>query len=105
MPQEGQSVFKEPAGMYGGESKDEINLSLKFPSGLAFRVYDDFDEKAITKREDGSFLVEATFPGGDWLFDYLLSFGAEVEVLGPPQIRGRMRAMAEKIMRKHADKT
>ncbi len=105
LPPEEKNGRGEPPDFYGGKNPKEISLKLIFPPGLAYRVYDDFDEKAITRGEDGFFTVTAAFPDGEWLFDYLLSFGADVEVAEPPEIRARMARTAQKIMQKHTDQT
>ena len=70
---------------------------LLFSSAAAFRVYDDFERQCIQTREDGCLLVRTSMPAEDWAVQYLLSFGAEVTVLSPPQLRGRVAAEAKKI--------
>lgn len=77
-----------------------IALKLKIAAKGAYRVYDDFSEKDITKKEDGSYIVTATMPGGEWIFNYLFSFGPLLEVIEPESIRlemiTRIKNMAEK---------
>lgn len=66
----------------------ECAVTLQFPAGAAFRVYDEFASESIQTNEDGSLTVTARMPLGDgWLYGYLLSFGGAAEVLGPPQVR------------------
>lgn len=62
-----------------------VNLKLKFAPRSAFRVYDEFNN--YRKNEDGSFIVEVTYPKGEWIFGYIESFGEECEVLEPADIR------------------
>ncbi|MBK1809991.1 YafY family transcriptional regulator [Clostridium sp. YIM B02505] len=67
--------------------KERINLVLKISKEGAYRVYDDFDEENITKHEDGSYTVKVSMPNGEWIYNYLLSFGTVLEVIEPESIR------------------
>lgn len=58
---------------------------MKFAPSSAFRVYDEFDN--YRQNEDGSFIVEVTYPKGEWIFGYIESFGEECEILEPEDIR------------------
>ena len=69
---------------------------------MAYRVYDEFDQSCVTPQPDGSLLVEAVFPEDQWLYGYLLSFGAGVEVLSPGALRRRLAALGWKIFWAHA---
>lgn len=80
-----------------------VEARLRFDSHLAYRVYDEFDESCVERLEDGSLLVEAVFPEDQWLYGYLLSFGAGVEVLAPDALRQRLAAMAGEICRVHTE--
>ncbi|WP_442852662.1 hypothetical protein [Bacillus sp. 1NLA3E] len=35
----------------------------------------------VSKNEDGYFIVQTRFPKGNWLINYVLSFGSVAEVL------------------------
>ncbi len=80
-------------------AQQTVNLKLKVLPEGAYRVYEDFSEKEITKLNDGSFLVTVSMPGGEWLYPYLFSFGTALEVLEPQGIRNetarRLKNMAE----------
>ncbi|WP_238886773.1 YafY family protein [Clostridium sp. YIM B02551] len=67
-----------------------ININLKFSSEGAYRVYDEFQEKEIIKNEDGSYTVISQMPEGEWLYNYLLSFGTMLEVIETQNIRDEM---------------
>ena len=82
-----------------------VEARLRFASCLAYRVYDEFDQSCVTRREeDGSLVVEAVFPEDQWLYGYLLSFGAGVEVLAPDTLRRRLAALGQEIFRAHSGK-
>lgn len=75
----------------------ETNIKLKISPRLAFRVYDEFDRESITVMPDGSMLVEACFPMDSWVIGYIFSFGTNVEILHPPNLRQQLWAYAEEI--------
>lgn len=84
----------------GDFSSEEVLLKLKISQEGAYRVYDDLDEKTITKNEDGDYIVKVSAPSGEWLYPYLLSFGTLLEVLEPQSVRKeiakRLKVMSEK---------
>lgn len=76
-------------------------LRLRFQPGLAYRVLDEFAPDQVLREPSGSFLVETKFPTGEWLFQYLLGFGAGVEVLDPPPIRDEMQKRLKKTLEQY----
>lgn len=64
-----------------------VDFKLKFSSEVAYRLYDEFDEKSIIKNQDGSFNVSAALPNEEWVSDYILSFGCNVEVIEPKNVK------------------
>ena len=102
-----QEVFTEkvpgelPNGVQAENTQKWIQVCLKISDTGAYRIYDEFDEKEVTKNGDGSFTVTASLPENEWLIRYLLSFGADAEVLNPPHIRDRLRNELNKISSKY----
>ncbi len=84
-----KEVFKE----------DFITLKLKLSEKLAYRVYDEFN--TITELEDGSFIVEVIYPKGDWIYNYITSFGEDCEVLSPEEVRLDVKTKLEKILKNY----
>lgn len=78
-----------------------VDIRLKIASGGAFRVLDDFDEKNFSKNEDGSFIVQTRLPEGDWLINYILSFGSVAEVLEPVSIRELVRESLKNTLKQY----
>ena len=70
-------------------------VRLRFPRGMAYRVFDEFEESQVTRTEDGDFLVAAPMPVDEWVLSFLLSFGTQVEVLEPVYLR---ELLAQKVM-------
>ena len=79
-----------------------VEAKLRFSSAIAYRVYDEFDQHCVTVQPDGTLLVEAVFPEDQWLYGYLLSFGAAVEVLSPESLRQRLAQLGREIFRVHS---
>ena len=82
-----------------------VETRLRFASCMAYRVYDEFDQSCVTRQDDGTFLVETVFPEDQWLYGYLLSFGAGVEVLAPDALRQRLAILGREIYRAHCCKS
>lgn len=80
-----------------------VTVRLRFTPAMAYRVYDEFDESCVTREPTGNLLVAVTLPDDNWLYGYLLSFGAMAEVLDPPAVRRRLAKMAADIWRKNAE--
>ena len=56
----------------------------------------------IEQQPDGSLLVQVRLPQDGWVVGYLLSFGAEAEILDPPEMRAEVAALAKAIWEQHA---
>ncbi|AOK91201.1 MULTISPECIES: helix-turn-helix transcriptional regulator [Paenibacillus] len=76
-----------------------IEVTLHISAQGAYRVYDEFAEKTITQKEDGSYTVTAQFPVGNWLDSYLLSFGPLLIEVSPEQVRTRILSHLETMKR------
>ena len=73
-----------------------VDLRLRFAPSAAWRVRDYFHPRQILREPYGSLLVECTFPEDQWLLSFLLSFGAQLEVLSPAYWRGILRKELKK---------
>ena len=68
-------------------------IHLRFDRALAYEVRSRFDPARVSRSRDGSLEVVIENPLSDWLINWILSFGAGVEVLEPLALR---RAVAER---------
>ncbi|SDY23090.1 helix-turn-helix transcriptional regulator [Eubacterium barkeri] len=66
---------------------------LRLSPSVAYRVRDEFS--TYTTLPDGRFEVTLEVPPGDWLYQYLATFGAHCEILSPPSLREEMRRRLE----------
>jgi predicted DNA-binding transcriptional regulator YafY len=64
---------------------------LKVDSEMAYRIYDEFPISAITKQEDGSFLIRTQLMAGGWIYGYLMSYEDHVEILEPETLREEVK--------------
>lgn len=78
-----------------------ISLVFKIDPIMAYRVYDEFDPSQITILEDGTFLVHATYPEGEWVYGNILSYGEHLEVLEPVAVRQEIGHRLEKSLKKY----
>lgn len=82
-------------------SQKWINVQVKIAPQGAYRVFDEFDESEITRNQDGSFTVATSLPENEWLFHYILSFGTDIEVLTPQNIREMIQGKLNEIIWKY----
>lgn len=71
---------------------------LHFSEKIAYKVYDEFQEKYIKKLEDGTLEVTFRYQLSDWTFRYLLSFGEHVKIIAPIEARNMLKEKAKKIL-------
>lgn len=76
-----------------------IDLKMLFNANMAFRVYDDFDRRNVHKNSDGTFTVQVRWIDDPWLYSFLLSFGANVQVLQPQNVKDTLLAQAREIVK------
>ncbi len=76
-------------------------IVLLFSKEIAYRVYDEFDETEIEYQKNGDLVVHAEMPVDPWLIGYLLSFGAQVEIIEPTYLKNLLAAQAQEIYKKN----
>lgn len=80
--------------------KEEYNTPvfvLHFSEKIAYKVYDEFQEKYIKKLDDGTLEVTFRYQLSDWTFLYLLSFGEYVKIIEPVEAKNILKEKARKI--------
>ena len=68
-----------------------IKLKMRFHEKLLYTLYDYFNEEDIVFNSSGTVEVEFIFPHTDWIYNFILSFGADVEVLEPKHVREEVK--------------
>lgn len=67
-----------------------FELEFMFAPNVAYRVYDEIDEGAIERADNGSFYVHVRLPEDNWLYGFLMSFGKDVEIIKPKHVRKKL---------------
>ncbi len=75
-----------------------LTMKLKIDASQAYRVYDEFEGEGIEKFPDGGFIVTVTYPAGEWVIGYILSFGCHAEVLSPAELRDEIKVRLKKTL-------
>ncbi len=78
---------------------DLLEVTLKLAPQAASRVLEEFEN--AQQMEDGSFLVCFCMPHGEPLFQYVLSFGEQCEVISPPQARQEIARRLKKMLERY----
>lgn len=89
---------------YPEEPVDDANynaVQIRFDKDMSYRIYDEFDESQIEKDTYGDFIVTARLPEDNWLIEYLLSFGAQAEVIYPTYLKEVIAQQAKEIYEKN----
>lgn len=76
-------------------------ITLRFPKEMAYRVYDEFDATQVWRQENGDLIASARMPDDAWLVGFLLSFGAQVDVIEPAYLREVLAEQAKLILEKN----
>lgn len=82
--------------------ENTVRLVLRFTDKARHLAEEWFGaaELELELEQDGEvrkWLVAANFPEDSWLYGFILSFGAEAEVLEPPHIRSIIRQAAQRV--------
>ena len=64
---------------------------------MSYRVYDEFDAEEIQVLPSDELIVTSEMPLDSWLVGYLLSFGAQVQVMEPACLHEILSEQAMKI--------
>jgi len=76
-----------------------IELTLKFSEKITPLVEEFFNKENLERAEDGGLIARTRMPEDGWMYGYILSYGAYVEVLEPPHIRDIIKTAAGQISR------
>jgi predicted DNA-binding transcriptional regulator YafY len=88
-------LVEEP---FAGLKDKLIDLKLKFSLSAIGRIEDYFPQNDIQYLGD-HILVQTQYPDDFWLYQTLLSFGKELEVIEPEHIRKRLQEEAQDMLR------
>jgi predicted DNA-binding transcriptional regulator YafY len=75
-----------------------IHLVLQFSEEALYRLCDDYDDDYIIHNPDGSYTIALDIPEDEWVYGYIMSFGASVRVLEPEHIKQIIRCRCEAVL-------
>ncbi len=78
-----------------------IELVLEINKAMTYRVYDEFESKEITKKEDGNFIIKVKYPENEWVYGYILSFGEYAKVLNPGYAKNRIKDKLQRTLKNY----
>jgi predicted DNA-binding transcriptional regulator YafY len=61
-----------------------------------------FGIESVIPDDEGYYISQVAFPEDNWLYGFILGFGADVEVLEPLHIREEIRRIAEQIVQNYS---
>lgn len=95
-----------PANIWEGAGKsyntEMVTLVLRIDEKMAYRIFDEFEQENIIRNKDGSYTITITFPSGEWIFGYIMSYGEYAEVLEPKNIRKEIKRKFEESVKKYS---
>lgn len=71
--------------------RPDVTLKLQIAPEMAYRIYDEIGDAQAVQNSDKSYTVTVTWPEDEWVYGFLLSFGAYVKVLEPVHVREKLR--------------
>ena len=75
---------------------DFVTITLKLSKKMAYRVYDEFSQYKTLP--SGDFIATLTMPRGDWVYQYLATFGEDCEIIEPEDIRLQIKDKLQKTL-------
>ena len=78
-----------------------IELELEINKAMTYRVYDEFESKEITKKQDGNFMIKVKYPENEWVYGYILSFGEHAKVLSPGYAKNIIKDKLQKTLKNY----
>lgn len=78
------------AGMTNTDTREAILYKLRIHQNKSYRIMDEFDKDHI-KKEGDYFIIDYLMADDGGLFEYLMSYGADLEIIEPVQARDEMK--------------
>ena len=83
------------------DAMDMVTVVLEIKKSMAYRVYDEFEEEQIACKKNGDFLVTMKYIENQWLYGYILSWGAYAFVREPDHIRKKIEKELKNMINKY----
>lgn len=80
-----------------------IEIELNFPMKAAHRVFDIFCEEAITHKDE-RITVKTKLTHNEWLYEFILSFGINVDIVKPISLKNEIIKRCEEALQHHKER-
>ncbi|WP_342554116.1 YafY family protein [Paenibacillus sp. FSL R7-0652] len=80
---------------------NQIGITLKFHERARHLAEEWFGIENVLPDGNGYYVSQIAFPEDNWLYGFILGFGADVEVLEPLHIRDKVCQIAEQIIQNY----
>lgn len=81
-----------------------IKVKALFDADMKWRLVEEFGMECYSERKDGKLLFEEYYSDMENLVSWMLTFGDKVEVLEPEEVRERLKAMADNMIKVYGRK-
>ena len=81
-----------------------IKVKALFDADMKWRLVEEFGMECYSETSDGKLLFEEYYSDMDNLVSWMLTFGDKVEVLEPEEVRERLKAMADNMIKVYGRK-
>lgn len=78
-------------------------LKARFDPAMAYRLVEEYGKDSFSQTDDGYLLLERDFAGYEHMRDWVLSFGAHVQVLEPLPLREELLWHAKEMIRHYEE--
>lgn len=85
-----------PAITYAREHVEKRHVTLWFDKSVAYRVYDEFTDYETDA--EGNVLFDGELEYGDFLCQYLLSYGDKVRIIEPEELQAEYRGIVTRML-------
>jgi predicted DNA-binding transcriptional regulator YafY len=73
-----------------GPDYEMVTVRFRAFAPISFRIYDEYPHRCIQEEASGNLIVETSMPKGEWLNSYFLSYGENMEILEPVELRDKL---------------
>ena len=81
-----------------------IKVKALFDADMKWRLVEEFGMECYSEKKDGKLLFEEYYSDMENLVSWMLTFGDKVEVLEPEEVRARLKAMADNMIKVYGRK-
>lgn len=82
-------------------TKGKVSTVVKFDKSLKWRIIDDFGTDKLHFDNDGNIIINFTWSDTQSLYQYILTFGDNAEIIEPKEARDELTALLKRMYSKY----